>query len=117
MQKFTNYTENSVDINHVNLDSELVYLNENGKQVGSLILCYNGDLANVFSLAVLEKYRGKGYGKKLMDGAIARSKARGCKTMELNTEVDNTVANKLYESMGFQLNGIKDEYNNYLLIL
>lgn len=117
MQKFTNYTENSIDINHVNLDSELVFLSENGKQVGSLILCYNDDLASVFSLAVLEKYRGKGYGKKLMDGAIARSKARGCKTMELNTEVDNTVANKLYESMGFQLNGIKDEYNNYQMIL
>jgi ribosomal protein S18 acetylase RimI-like enzyme len=117
MQKFTNYTENSIDINHVNLDSELVFLTENGKQVGSLIICYNGESANVFSLAVLEKYRGKGYGKKLMDGAIKRSKARGCKTMELNTELDNTVANKLYESMGFELKGIKDEYNNYQLPL
>lgn len=117
MQKFTNYTENSIDINHVNLDSELVFLTENGKQVGSLIICFNGESANVFSLAVLEKYRGKGYGKKLMDGAIKRSKSRGCKIMELNTELDNTVANKLYESMGFQLNGIKDEYNNYQLPL
>jgi ribosomal-protein-alanine N-acetyltransferase len=117
MQKFTNYTENSIDVNHVNLDSELVFLSENGKQVGSLILCYNGVSASVFSLAVLEKYRGKGYGKKLMDGAIKRSKERGCKTLELNTEVDNTIANKLYESMGFHLNGIKDEYNNYQIIL
>jgi len=120
MNKFTQITENNhfIDVNSVNLDSELLYITENNKQVGSLILCFSADgKASVFSVAVLEKWRGKGYSKKLMVSAINRAKQRGCKVMELNTEVSNTVANSLYQKMGFELKGLVDEYNNYTLIL
>lgn len=117
MQKFTNFTENTIEANMAILDSELIYLTENGKQVGSLILCFKNEKANVFSVAVLEKHRGKGFGKKLMENAILRAKQRGCSVVELNTEVDNVVANSLYEKMGFELKGLLDDYNNYQLII
>lgn len=120
MNKFSQISESNgfVDVNRVNLDSELIYITENNKQVGSLILCFSPDgKASVFSVAVLEKWRGKGYSKKLMKSAIDRSKQRGCKVMELNTETTNTVANNLYKSLGFELKGLLDDYNNYQLVL
>lgn len=120
MNKFTNLCEgnNFVDVNHVSLNSELLFITENGKQVGSLILCFSPDgKASVFSVAVLEKWRGKGYSKKLMHSAMDRAKQKGCKLMELNTEITNEVANNLYKSLGFELKGLLDEYNNYQLVL
>lgn len=117
MNKFSMVSEGNsyIDVNNVTLDSELLYITENGKQVGSLILCFSQGKANVFSVAILEKHRGKGYSKKLMYSAIDRAKQRGCYIMELNTEVTNEVANNLYKSLGFELKGLLDEYNNYTL--
>jgi ribosomal protein S18 acetylase RimI-like enzyme len=120
MNKFSQITENNyfVDVNRVNLDSELLYITESGKQVGSLILCFSPDgKASVFSVAVLEKFRGKGYSKKLMKSAIDRAKQKGCKIIELNTEITNDVANNLYKGLGFELKGLLDDYNNYQLVL
>jgi ribosomal protein S18 acetylase RimI-like enzyme len=115
MQKFTNFTKDNINVNCLNLDSELIFITENNKQVGSLIMCYNNGKANVFSVAVLEKFRGKGYGKKLTEAAINRAKERGCSLLELNTEVGNTVANSLYTKLGFELQGLLDDYNNYTI--
>ena len=118
MKKFS-LIENIVDINTMPLNSELLYITENGKQVGSLILTYSEDKSSVFSLAILEKFRGKGYSKKLMNEAIERSKIKGCTVLELNTETTNEVANNLYKSMGFELVGILEgtEYNNYRMVI
>jgi ribosomal protein S18 acetylase RimI-like enzyme len=118
MKKFTNYVENNVDINCHQLNSELIIISENNKQVGSLILCYSPDgKASVFSVAILEKHRGKGYSKRLMAKAITRAKEKGCKVMELNTEKENNVANNLYTSLGFEFKGLMDDYNNYQFFL
>ena len=119
MQKFTEHVENNyVNINTVPLNSELLFITENGKQVGSLIMCYSNDgKASVFSVAILEKFRGRGYSKKLMNSAIERAKEKGCDLMELNTEVTNEIANNLYKSMGFELKGLLDDYNNYQLVI
>ena len=54
MQKFTTFTEKTIDINHVNLETELLYITENGKQIGSLFLCVSEGKASIFSLAILE---------------------------------------------------------------
>jgi ribosomal protein S18 acetylase RimI-like enzyme len=120
MNKFSNICENTnfIDVNCVNLNSELLYITENNKQVGSLILCYTAEgKASVFSVAILEKFRGKGYSKQLMNKAIDRAKEKGCILIELNTEVTNEVANNLYQKMGFELKGLMDDYNNYQLVL
>jgi len=116
MNKFTELKEVSLGI--CPLDSELIFINESNHQVGSLLLCYSSDnTANIFSVTVLEKYRGKKYGKKLIEFAIEKAKSKGLDEIGLSTEVENTVANNLYKSFGFKLNGVKDEYNNYSLRL
>jgi len=99
------------------LNSELIFLTEGGHQVGSLVIIYNENTASIFSVEVLNKHRGKGYGKKLVVEAINRAKSKGSLSLELNTETDNTVANNLYKSLGFELNGLKDDFNNYRKIL
>jgi ribosomal protein S18 acetylase RimI-like enzyme len=118
MKKFTEQVENNfIDIGAYPLNSELMFISENGKQVGSLFLCVSEGKASVFSLTILEKYRGKGYSKKLMNAAIDRARLKGCSIMELNTETTNETANGLYKSMGFELKGLLDDYNNYQLVI
>ena len=114
MKKFTQHINEKVDVCLQNLNSELLYITEGGHQVGSLVLIYNEDKASIFSVEVLNKHRGKGYGKKLVENAILRCQEKNCKTIELNTETDNNVANSLYNKLGFKLEGIKDEFNNYI---
>ena len=116
MIKFTRIVENNqyVNVGVAQLDTELVYLTENNKQVGSLLLVYEPNKASVFSLEVLKDHRKKGYGRKLMENAIERAKQMNCQIVELNTDIDNTGANKLYQSMGFELVGLKDGFNNYI---
>jgi len=118
MEKFSNLNNYKINIGCHKLNSEILYITENNKQVGSLILCFSPDgKASVFSVSILEKWRGKGYSKKLMKSAIDRSRQKGCKILELNTETTNTVANNLYKSLGFELKGLLDDYNNYQLVL
>jgi len=115
MRKFTEMKK--VDVGVGRLDCELVYLSEDGGQVGSLLLVYESGKASVFSLEVLEAHRGRGYGRMLMEHAINHCRAKGLPTIELNTEKDNVAANRLYGSMGFSLVGEKFGFNNYVLPL
>lgn len=117
MKKLSQVINEKVDVKLQNLNSELLYITEGDNQVGSLILIYNESGASIFSVEVLNAHRGKGYGKKLVENAINRCKEKGCRAIELNTEVDNTVANNLYNSLGFELKGLKDSFNNYIKTL
>lgn len=102
-----------VEIKSQPLNTELVYITEGTSQVGSLLLVYGQEGASIYSVEVLPTHRGKGYGKTLVESAIQKCQMNGCQYIELNTEVDNTVANNLYNSLGFELLGIKDTFNNY----
>ena len=119
MNKFSKIVESNqfVNVGVTPLITELVYITENQEQVGSLLLVYEQNKASVFSLEVLSDHRKKGYGRKLMENAILRCKEKGCNLLELNTEIDNNAANKLYQSMGFQLNGLKSGFNNYTKLI
>ena len=114
MNKFSKICENRVNIGVSTLNTELVYLTENNQQVGSLLLIYEEGKASVFSLEILSDYRKKGYGRKLMENAIKRCKEKNIPLLELNTDIDNNPANNLYLSMGFELKGLKDGFNNYI---
>ncbi len=114
MKKISQIINENVNVGIQNLNSELLYITESNSQVGSLVLIYNEECASIFSVEVLGLHRGKGYGKRLVENAINRCKEKGCNSIELNTELDNKVANSLYLSLGFELKGIKDGFNNYL---
>ena len=75
---------------------------------------------HVVSFAVLEEYRGKGIGKKLVEQAIEGMKIKKCNESYLEVRTDNIPAIKLYENLGFNriatLNTYyKDSRNAFLM--
>lgn len=114
MKKITEMINEQVNVGVQPLNTELLFITKGEEQVGSLLLIYNENKASIYSVEVLNSYRGNGYGKRLVENAIVRCKQRMCESIELNTEIDNTVANNLYRSMGFELKGLKHNFNNYI---
>ena len=114
MKTFTQKLNEQVDIKVKPMNTELIYITEGEQQVGSLMLVFYENGASIYSLQVLDTHRGKGYGKRLVESAISICKNKSCPCIELNTETDNDIANSLYQSMGFQLRGLKDNFNNYI---
>jgi ribosomal protein S18 acetylase RimI-like enzyme len=56
---------------------------------------------NIHDIVVLEKYRGLGIGRKMMEAIDAKAKELGCGKITLEVRDDNTRAQKLYKSMRF----------------
>ncbi|MBR6033788.1 MAG: GNAT family N-acetyltransferase [Clostridia bacterium] len=57
---------------------------------------------DVDELVILERYRGKGLGKKLMDEAKRIAKENGCNRIELNCWLFNENALEMYEHIGYK---------------
>jgi ribosomal protein S18 acetylase RimI-like enzyme len=57
----------------------------------------------VYDIEIDEPYRGKGYGRALMEAAERELISRGVEKLALNVFAYNTPAVKLYESMGFEV--------------
>lgn len=56
----------------------------------------------IYSIAIDNEFRGKGYGRKLLEESIKEMKLNGIYSTILYVNVKNTPAIKLYEKMGFQ---------------
>ena len=63
--------------------------------------------AGVLGMGVLDGYRGRGVGKALMRATLDAAKAAGLTRVELTVREDNKRARKLYEQMGFVVEGVK----------
>ena len=59
----------------------------------------------VLGIGIAKKARGQGIGRKLMETAIAKAKLRGLTRIGLTVRADNLVAQSLYKSMGFVVEG------------
>src|SRR5271163_1130599 len=74
-----------------------------GERVGCCALIFvRAGVFEVAKMAVSERYRGHGIGRKLLEYTIAQAKALGAHTLELasNSKLANAV--HLYESLGFR---------------
>ena len=61
-------------------------------------------VGNLYSLAVLPAFRGRGIGKKLLEESIRLLGDEGpCSTLWLNVRVSNAQAIRLYERVGFTM--------------
>ena len=69
------------------------------KVVGYMDVTYTFKENEPFDLFVLEEYRRKGYGRKLLAKALEMNQPNG---MMLLVDADNDPAIRLYESMGFE---------------
>jgi len=86
-----------------------------GKTVGHLTLSLYGDVDKArhvrdVSMLIIDDYRGMGIGTQLLEAAIiwARSK-RDIKKLVLGVFSNNKQAFKLYQKMGFKLDGVKKQ--------
>ena len=97
--------------------SELWVAKEENSIIGMATLTFSkrigGECARLEDVVVDENQRGKGLGKLLCQRMIERAKERGAYSLQLTSRKERQVANKMYQSMGFELR----DTNAYLMRL
>lgn len=88
---------------------ELIVAELDGEVIGTLhimflpSISYQGGLrAQVESVRVEEKYRGRGIGREMMKWAIEKARARGAHLVQLTTHKSREDAHRFYERLGFE---------------
>jgi len=87
-------------------------------QVGELdgvVMAYGGmwvlfDEAHITNVAVAPGYRGRGFGRLLMERMISTAILHRASRMTLEVRISNEVARNLYSSMGFTVAGRRKKY-------
>lgn len=59
-------------------------------------------LINIHDLAVAPGFRGRGIGRQLLEQVETRARALGCCKLTLEVAAENTLAQELYRTVGFQ---------------
>lgn len=81
-----------------------------GEAVGELWLADRDDVLQrclfVYQIHIAEEHRGRGYGKAAMLLAEAEARRRGIPRLALNVFGGNTVARRLYTSLGYVENAV-----------
>ncbi|MEV5609805.1 GNAT family N-acetyltransferase [Streptomyces sp. NPDC052225] len=83
-------------------DVFLGVLEHDGERVGTLWVAQRSDGGYVYDVEVAPDHRGQGHGRSLMLLAEADSIAAGATRLGLNVFADNTPAQRLYESLGYE---------------
>lgn len=103
---------------------ELCFVIEsNSEIVGFLLGGYTAipKRAHILSIAVLEKYRGQGLGRKILTYFLDSIGKLGYLSVKLEVNVDNHKAIKLYEEFNFKIDSrirkyYQDDSDAYLMI-
>ena len=102
---FDNVSDEELKNNLIKVLEELpvIVILDNGTVVGYLayFIKKHRKKLEVDQLVILEEYRGKGLGKKLMDEATRIAKANECNRIELNCWLFNENALAMYEHIGY----------------
>jgi len=97
--------------------ARLYALVEDGRIIGSATLVISasptGNKAYVEDVVVKEEYRGRGFGRQLVEHLIAEAREFAPVTIQLTSRPARVAANGLYRSLGFQ----RRETNAYKLEL
>lgn len=82
--------------------SSLLYiLLKEGQVIGVCTVDLSGNSNYLYGLAVVEAYRGKGYGSYLAKSVVNQLIAQNDKSFQIAVEDDNIGAKRLYEKIGF----------------
>lgn len=82
--------------------------------VGLLRLSDMQQEIGIYGFGVLPDYRGRGYGRQILEEVIRTARAKSQKAISLDVDVSNEIALGLYRSCGFQ---IRATYDYYLISL
>ena len=65
-------------------------------------LWQEGYISYIYAMVIDEKHRGKGFGSKLLNEAIDKSKQQGMKRVELDSGFQREKAHQFYTKLGFE---------------
>lgn len=102
----TSYCDESLLKNALNdVNVHVFVIRIDGHIVATGTLCIKHTLefiiADVESVVVSSKYRGRGYGKELMTVMIDKAKSLNVHHIQLTSNPKRVAANKLYQELGF----------------
>ena len=97
-----NWYSNLEDIRALSSD---IYLLTEGDELIGAVACYGNEVDDLF---VSGKYKGQGYGRKLLYWAMDKIHASGYNDIVLHVAKWNENACKLYESAGFVITKTED---------
>lgn len=78
--------------------------------IGHGILSVGAGEAHLLNVCVHPDCQGNGFGRKLVEHLIGHARARQAQTMFLEVRPSNVVAYKLYENLGFNEVGVRENY-------
>ncbi|GAB6170259.1 GNAT family N-acetyltransferase [Clostridium carnis] len=84
------------------LDNMSLFGMINNIYIGYGQVIYNRDMFTVVNFGIIEKYRGYGIGKLLLNDLILLCKKKGLSKLYIRVDEDNLSAKKLYRFMGFK---------------
>lgn len=94
----------------LNSDAFAVVEEINDEIIGYASYYIHIDEGDINNIAVKESYRKQGKGKALVLALIDDAKSRNVKKLFLEVRENNTVAIKLYESLGFKKISVRKKY-------
>lgn len=77
------------------------YYDDNGNFVGAIVYYIRGEWLEVDDTVVFEEYRGKGFGKYMMNDVEQEAIAKGCTKSLLETR--NYQAPEFYKKLGYKI--------------
>lgn len=83
---------------------------EDERIVGYAGLDHAGEVADVMTVAVLPRARGRGLGRRLLAELADRAQERGAAYLLLEVRADNAAARRLYDSVGFVELSVRRRY-------
>lgn len=78
--------------------------------IGFIVSRTAADEAEILSVAVASKYRGRGFSRDLLRTHLGHLAGHGLKTVFLEVEENNRPARALYERAGFRVVGRRERY-------
>ncbi|KIL45024.1 GNAT family N-acetyltransferase [Jeotgalibacillus soli] len=89
----------------------LFVFEDSGEPVGVMLLIpQNAAVLEIKNIGLLDKARGKGFGRQMIEVAIETAKDRGYRTLEVgtaNSSIDNLI---FYQKVGFRMAAVKQNY-------
>ena len=89
---------------------DYVVLTDDEGVLGYAGLDHGGEVADVMTVAVAPRGRGRGLGRLLLDELERRAVGRGVASVMLEVRADNTAARALYEKAGYQVLSTRRRY-------
>ena len=89
-------------LSNIAVEKIVVHKEAAGKIIGCGYCTIENNYAGVFDIVVNEKFRGKGYGREIVETILSEAAKRGAKKSYLQVMLNNPAALHLYEKLGYR---------------